>query len=63
MKTYNEATAMLPADAKWSCSFGYPGETGYVEYFRDRANNRFVIENGKWSDFEMCWTCKQEPRT
>ncbi len=59
-KSYSEAVAQLPDSAKWSCSFGYPGETGYVEYHRDQNGKRYVIENGKWSDFEINWTCKGE---
>lgn len=33
--TMKEAYAMLPAGAKWSCSFGYPGVEGFVEYYRN----------------------------
>ena len=49
--TEQEARARLPADAKWSSSFGYPGEERYVEYWRDAANRRFVLKkNGQtWS--------------
>ena len=45
MKTYSEARNALPADAKWSCSFGYPGEGGYSEYWRVDGK-RFEVSNG-----------------
>jgi hypothetical protein len=41
--TRNEAYDQLPADAEWSCSFGYPGEPGFVEYYRDPKGNRYNI--------------------
>lgn len=58
-KTYNEVAQQLPADAKWSCSFGYPGEGGYTEFQRDAAGNKYVIQNGQFGDE---WTIKQEPK-
>lgn len=51
--TYREASAFLPADTKWSSSFGYPGEGGYCEYHRDPAGKRYTIQNGQWGD---AWT-------
>lgn len=51
--TYRDAAALLPADTKWSSSFGYPGEGGYAEYHRDQAGRRYVIENGRFGD---AWT-------
>lgn len=58
--TYNEALAALPTDAKWSSSFGYPGEGGYVEFHRDAHGVRYVIENGNWMDFApFVWTVRE----
>jgi hypothetical protein len=54
-RTYSEAAAQLPADAKWSSSFGYPGCSGYAEYHRTQDGRRYVIENGQWGD---AWTIK-----
>ena len=59
--SYSEAALQLPADAKWSCSFGYPGEGGYCEYFRDAQGHRFIIGNGPYDairPFE--WSIKTE---
>ena len=49
--TQQQASAQLPADAKWSSSFGYPGEERYSEYWRDAAGRRYFIQkNGSiWS--------------
>ena len=51
--TYRDAAALLPADTKWSSSFGYPGEGGYAEYHRDSQGHRYMILNGRWGD---AWT-------
>lgn len=45
--TEAEAYETLPSDAKWSCSFGYPGECGYNEYHRTLSGDRYVISNDK----------------
>jgi hypothetical protein len=45
---YSEAKALLPANTKWSSSFGNPGEGGYVEYWRDPNGVRYVVSNGDW---------------
>lgn len=58
--SYKEAAATLPAGAKWSASFGNPGQGGYSEYFRTAEGKRFAIENGSWSAFEpFVWTVKE----
>ncbi len=57
--TKQQAHAKLPADAKWSCSFGNPGEGGYAAYYRTKAGERWVISNGSWSDSgPYTWDCK-----
>lgn len=64
-KTYQEATALLPADARWSSCFGNPGDGGYCEYFRTKAGERFTISNGDYNAFApFTWTvAKVEERT
>lgn len=53
--TYQAAIASIPADSEWSCSFGYPGEDNYSEFWRDTGNNRYQIsrkdsyETAGWS--------------
>ncbi len=47
-KSYSEAAAQLPEGAKWSASFGNPGEGGYCEFHRVNGQ-RFAIKNGSWS--------------
>jgi hypothetical protein len=49
--TQQQASALLPTDAVWSCSFGYPGEERYSEYWRGFLGCCYVIEkNGQdWS--------------
>lgn len=60
--TYAETAAEVPADAKWSCSFGNPGESGYVEYYRTPAGERWIVANGSWDSPWPVWTCqKVEP--
>lgn len=54
--TYAQASSKMPPDARWSCSFGNPGEGGYVEYYRDQAGNRYVITNGRWDESGKVWT-------
>jgi hypothetical protein len=41
-----QAIEALPTDAQWSCSFGYPGEGGYVEYHRTPSGERWQLTNG-----------------
>lgn len=56
-KTYAEAAAALPAEAKWTASFGYPGEGGYTEYHRTPEGKRFKISNGSWAEAPpFIWT-------
>ena len=45
--TYQQATGTLPKGAKWSSSFGYPGEGGYSEFWRTSDGKRFEISNGR----------------
>jgi hypothetical protein len=54
--TYSQATAKLPDHARWSCSFGNPGEGGYVEIYRDASGNRYVLANGTWDGNGKVWT-------
>jgi hypothetical protein len=49
-KSYSQARAALPIDAIWSCSFGYPGNSGFTEYYRDASGQRWTISNGPWGD-------------
>jgi hypothetical protein len=49
MATYSELTDALPLNAKWSSSFGHPGEGGYTEYWRNDAGERWVITNGPYN--------------
>jgi hypothetical protein len=57
--TKRQAYDQLPADAKWSSSFGYPGEGGFCEYYRDGNGKRYMIENGSWSSDGSEWTMKE----
>lgn len=54
--TRKEAYAALPANAKWSCSFGYPGEGGFSERFKTPEGKRYEISNGRWGDE---WKCEE----
>lgn len=42
-KTYGEAAGKLPKGAKWSSTFGNPGDEFYSEYHRDPSGRRFEI--------------------
>lgn len=58
--TYSEAIETLPANAKWSSSFGNPGEGGYTEFHRTPDGTRYIIGNGTWMDFEpFIWTARE----
>lgn len=48
--TSQEAYAQLPAAAKWSSSFGNPGEGGFTEFYRTPDGKRFEIGNSRWGD-------------
>jgi hypothetical protein len=54
--TLNEAEALLPKDAKWSCSFGCPGVGGFVEYHRTTDGTRWIIFNHP--DDAADWQCE-----
>lgn len=56
MKTQSEAFALLPVDAVWSCSFGWPGEGGFNEYYRQPDGTRWKISNGSYLG-PRDWTC------
>jgi hypothetical protein len=61
-KTYSDAAATLPNDAKWSCSFGYPGCGGFKDCFRDSQGRLFTISNGSWDAFEpFTWSVSAGP--
>lgn len=60
--TYAQAAAKLPETAKWSSSFGNPGNGGgYTEYHRDISGNRYVIANGDWFESGDVWTFEKLP--
>ena len=50
-------TDLENAGCKWSASFGYPGEGGYNEFWRDPTGRRFVISNGThWDCAPFDWS-------
>ncbi len=51
--TRSEAVQDLPYGAKWSCSFGNPGEGGYVEYYRAPNGDQWQVSNGPYH--LCCW--------
>ena len=58
--TYNEAVNMLPEGAKWSSSFGYSGEGGYVEYWCSTSGERWSLSNGPWDYYgPFSWTIER----
>lgn len=58
--TYKQVYESLPADAVWSCSFGYPGEGGFVEYFRQPNGTKWIVSNGSYLDCEpFNWQVRQ----
>lgn len=59
--TYFDAAAQLPADAKWSSTFGNPGDGGYTEYWRQPDGTRWIISNGPWHliECEFDWHCQK----
>jgi hypothetical protein len=54
----DDVYAMLPEGAAWSCSFGYPGQGGFTEYWL-AAGRRWVIANGEYWDGKS-WTIYAE---
>jgi hypothetical protein len=56
--TKKEAYALLPVDAKWSSSFGNPGEGGYVEYYRTPQGERWSVTNGALLSSQFDWRCE-----
>jgi len=61
--TYAQAAAKLPVDAKWSSSFGNPGEGGYHEFHRTPSGDLWIISNGSsWMAVApFTWTCRPAP--
>lgn len=61
--TFLEARKSLPAFARWSSSFGNPGEGGYTEYWRVRRGDhteRYEISNGSWMEREpFMWSLRR----
>lgn len=59
--TRYDVLGQLPANAKWSCSFGNPGEGGYVEYHRTPDGERWIVSNGPYhlQSFEFDWHCQK----
>lgn len=59
--TQQDAYRLLPKDAKWSCSFGNPGEGGFTEYHRTPAGDRWIVSNGPHflTPCEFMWNCVQ----
>ncbi len=53
-----EAYNQLPADAKWSSSFGNPGEGGFTEFYRTPNGERWIISNGPWCG-PTEWKCQK----
>jgi hypothetical protein len=52
--TYQDAINLIPADAKWTCSFGYVGTSeNYSEWFRS-GNRRYVV--AKADHYAGTWT-------
>lgn len=49
--TYEQALAAMPEGFEWSSSFGYPGEGGYTEFWRNAAGTRWTVSNGTWMAF------------
>lgn len=59
--TYAQVVATLPDHAKWSCSFGNPGEGGYCEIHRDEFGNRYILTNGDWDSDGKVWKVERVP--
>lgn len=59
MQTQQHALAQLPTDAKWSCSFGYPGQQGFTEYYRQPDGTRWILTNGPWHAIAPDWQIKR----
>jgi hypothetical protein len=59
--TYAQAVEKIPSPAHWSCSFGNPGEGGFVEYWRDREGRRWTIENGPYDAIRLAWSAIPSP--
>jgi hypothetical protein len=60
-ESYCEALAQVPEDAKWSSSFGYAGEGGFVEYWRTADGNKYAISNGPYdATSPFTWTLERE---
>lgn len=57
---YQQAIDQLPPGAKWSSSFGYPGEGGYSEFWR-ADGKRFEVSNGsgQFVFAPFVWTVKE----
>lgn len=52
--TMSEAYAVLPADAEWSSSFGYPGQSPFDEYYRDVTGQRWHV--ARRGEYPEQWT-------
>jgi hypothetical protein len=58
--TYEEACAKIPRDALLTCTFGYPNEGGYTEFWWTPAGRRWEVSNGPWfAMWPFDWTCKE----
>jgi len=47
--TQSQAYARIPADAQWSCCFGYPGDAPFDEIYHAADGRRWMISK-RWPD-------------
>lgn len=59
MKNYADAKRAMLAlapDARWSSSFGNPGDFGFCEYWRTPDHTRWIISSGTWCEYRWSVT-------
>lgn len=56
--THAKAVASLPEGAKWSASFGNPGERFYSEYWDAPGGRTFILSDGGDEYLPHDWTVR-----
>lgn len=60
LESYARARLQIPSNARWSSTFGNPGDGGWSEFWRQPDGQRWEISNGPWDAVQPFeWTVRK----